>query len=180
MKSQQSVDCQGAAAAIAAIAAMKQKASKQLQKNSYHNGTLLVPNSSQSIFASSHIPLKPMHAPLNPPSDPTLLAFRIPKHFRESEMNNNNNNPPSEYLHNTHMRGYEIKSEGLLNIHPRLSKKRVLPIYTFYCLQEKPRIPACGVVLYMEVGSHQMNEKRKEKRKEKEKISFRSYTGYTK
>lgn len=65
------------------------------------------------------------------------------------------------------IRRYEIKSEDLLNIHPRLSKKRVLPIYTFYCLQEQPRIPACGVVLYMEVGSHQT----KEKRKEKEKIS---------
>lgn len=102
---------------------------------------------------------------------PTLLAFRIPKHFRESEINNNNNNiPPSEYLHNTHMRGYEIKSEGLLNIHPRLSKKRVLPIYTFYCLQEKPRIPACGVVLYMEVGSYQTKEKKKEKRKRKDLV----------
>lgn len=44
-------------------------------------------------------------------------------------MNNNNNNiPPSEDLYNTHMRRYEIKSEDLLNIHPRLSKKRVLPI----------------------------------------------------
>lgn len=90
-------------------------------------------------------------------------------------MNNNNNNniPPSEYLHDTHMReyamrGYEIKSESLLDIHPRLSKKRVLPIYTFYCLQEKPRIPACGVVLYMEV-SRQMKEKRKKKKKKKRK-----------
>lgn len=45
-------------------------------------------------------------------------------------MNNNNNNiPPSEHLTSQHamreyaMRRYEIKSEGLLNIHPRLSKK---------------------------------------------------------
>lgn len=69
-----------------------------------------------------------MHAPLNPPSDPTLLAFRIPNKTLQEMNNNNNNIPPSEYLHNTHMRGYamrryEIKSEGLLNIHPRLSKK---------------------------------------------------------
>lgn len=53
------------------------------------------------------------------------------------------------------MRRYEIKSEGLLNIHPRLSKKPVLPIYTLL-LQEKPRIPACGVVVY---GGQSSNER---------------------
>lgn len=87
-------------------------------------------------------------------------------------MNNNNNNiPPSEDLHNTHMRSYEIKSEDLLNIHPRLSKK-TCPTYTliFYCLQEQPRIPVCGGVLYMEVGSHQTKEQKKEKRKGKDLV----------
>lgn len=112
-----------------------------------------------------------MHTPLNSPSDPTLLAFGIPKHFRESEMNNNNNNiPPSEDLHNTHMRRYEIKSEGLLNIHPRLSKKTCpsfLPIIDLIAYKEKTRIPACGVVLYMEVGSHQTKEKEKKKKKKR-------------
>lgn len=54
----------------------------------------------------------------------------------------------------------------------------IIPTYIRpYCLQEKPRIPACGVVLYMEVGNHQTKGKRKKK---KEKISFRIYTGYTK
>lgn len=80
-----------------------------------------------------------MHAPLNPPSDPTLLAFGIPKHFIESEMNNNNNIPPSEYLYNTHMRGYEIKSEGLLNIHPRLSKK-TCPTYLYLIAYKKRHV----------------------------------------
>lgn len=99
MKSQQSVDCQGAAAiaAIAAIAAMKKKANRQLQEDSHHDdGTLPRSEFHIRIFA---YPTQ-MHAPLNPPSDPTLLAFGIPKHFRESEMNNNNNIPPSEDLHN--------------------------------------------------------------------------------
>lgn len=127
MKNQQSVDCQGAAAA------MKKKASRQLQENSYHNGTF-----ARSEFLTIHTRIfaysTQMHTPLNPPSDPPLLAFGIPKHFRESEMNKNNNIPPSEDLHNTHMREYahawlrDKKSEGLLNIHPRLSKKRVPPI----------------------------------------------------
>lgn len=129
----------------------EKKASRQLQEDSYHNGTLVFARSEfhTRIFAYS----TQTHAPLNLPSDPTLLAFGIPKHFRESEMNNNNI-PPSEDLHNTHMRRYELKSEDLLNIHPRLSKK-TCPTYLYIiAYKEETRIPACGVVLYMEVGSH--------------------------
>lgn len=129
------------------------------------------PYSHTRIFAYS----TQTHAPLDPPSDPTLLALGIPKHFRESEMNNNNNNniPPSEDLHNTHMReyamrSYEIKSEGLLDIHPRLSKK-TCPTYTSYCLQEKPRIPACGVVV-RERSVIKRNERKKEKKKKRKDL----------
>lgn len=37
------------------------------------------------------------------------------------------------------IRRYEIKSEGLLNIHPRLSKKRVHHSYLLYLIAYKKR-----------------------------------------
>lgn len=125
MKSQQSVDCQGAAAAaaIAAIAAMK----KRRAGNSKRTPIIIA--------------LYPFRIPHNPYSHirifhsnacATQSTFRSdPPRFRntqtlqrirdEQKQQHPSLGIPSQCV-NTHMRRYEIKSEGLLNIHPRLSK----------------------------------------------------------